>query len=78
MTNKHPKSRSLISPFGFNRITVPFDDPGDFQSDDPTADATEVYGDWPQIDTPCDRSPVGQCEYSAREPDRCIHCGRKT
>lgn len=74
MTNKHPKSRPLISPFGFNRITVPFSDPGAIEIDD----ADEVYGDWPQIDTPCDRSPVGQCEYSAREPDRCIHCGRKT
>lgn len=41
-------------------------------------DANEVYGDWPQIDTPCEDSPVGQCEYSAREPETCIHCGRKS
>lgn len=43
---------------------------------------TQVYGDWPEIDTPCDASPVGQCEYNAVAPDpeyqRCIHCGRMT
>lgn len=63
MTSKH-----------FKAYTLPFSDPGEIEVDD----ADEAYGDWPQIDTPCEASPVGQCEYSAREPERCIHCGRKT
>lgn len=71
MTNKHFKAYSL-----------PFSDPDRIKEeqigDDLISEATEVYGDWPQIDTPCEDSPVGQCEYSAREPERCIHCGRKT
>lgn len=34
---------------------------------------------FPEIETPCDKSPVGQCEYDAlRNPERCIHCGRGT
>lgn len=39
-------------------------------------DLTEVYGvDFPEIDTPCDLSPSGQCEYSWRDNFRvCIHC----
>lgn len=49
------------------------------RSENPDAidDATEVYGDWPEIDTPCDKSPVGQCEFNATDPDHCIHCKRK-
>lgn len=56
------RRRRLVSPFGPDSID----------------DATEVYGDWPEIDTPCDKSPVGQCEFLACDPDTCIHCGNKT
>ncbi len=43
-------------------------------------DFTEVYGDnvvelFPEIITPCDLSPSGQCEYSWRDKfHACIHC----
>lgn len=72
MTNRHPKRSAL---------QVAFSDPGDVVDID---DATEAYGDrddlpYPEIDTPCDESPSGQCEYDARhDPERCIHCGRVT
>lgn len=66
MSNKHIKT---------HRVARAFDLEG---SDFDLADATEVYGDWAEIDTPCDKSPAGQCEYDAlRNPERCIHCGRK-
>lgn len=45
-------------------------------------DCTNVYGDsldlFPYVETPCDKSPSGQCEFNALAPDheRCIHCGR--
>ena len=67
MTSKH-----------FKAYTLPFSDP------DLIDDATEVYGDndneqdFPWIVEVCEASPVGQCEYSFVDPDRCIHCGRKT
>lgn len=50
-------------------------------SEDPDAidDAVNVYGDdWPEVDTPCDKSPVEQCEFNAADPDHCIHCKGKT
>lgn len=64
----------------FKSITTTFDDPGAFVSDDPIADATEAYGhsERPEYDTPCEQSPVGQCQYSSRDWDRCIHCGKQT
>lgn len=42
-------------------------------------DLTEVYCDSvDEVDTPCDLSPSGQCEYSWRDDFKvCIHC-RKT
>jgi hypothetical protein len=40
-------------------------------------DAINVYGDFPEIDTPCDASPVDQCEYSITDNfRRCIYCGK--
>jgi hypothetical protein len=42
-------------------------------------DCIQVYGDWPEIDTPCEASPVDQCEYSAVDNfRRCIYCGRES
>lgn len=41
-------------------------------------DCTEVYGEWPDVQEPCDFSPSGQCEYASSDYDTCIHCGRKT
>lgn len=49
-------------------------------------ECSEVYGDalglFPDIEqTPCDRSPAGQCEFNALagdDHDLCIHCGRRT
>lgn len=62
----------------FKTITTTFDDPGEFDF----SDAKEAYGEVDEfgfIDTPCDLSPSGQCEYDAlRDAERCIHCGRKT
>lgn len=46
--------------------------------DDP---AMQVYGEWPEIDTPCDspNAPTGQCEFNAiTDPDHCIWCKRRT
>ena len=60
----------------FKRIVVPFSDPDQIVIDD-MDDATEVYGEWPEIDTPCDESPSGQCEYRTPDYETCIHCGRK-
>lgn len=37
-----------------------------------------VYELWPEIDTPCEQSPVGQCEYLIGNPDICIHCKKAT
>ena len=63
MTSKH-----------FKTMTVPFADPGEFDF----SDAVEAYGDWTEIDTPCDKSPSGQCEFNAvRDPEHCIHCGKR-
>jgi hypothetical protein len=45
-------------------------------------DLTEVYGDWPEVDTPCENpdAPGGQCHFNAvgLEPDRCLYCGKIT
>ena len=48
-------------------------------------DCHEVYGDnviemFPEIRTPCDLSPTGQCEYDATAADwrRCKHCKKRT
>lgn len=45
-------------------------------------DCHEVYGDWPEVDTPCEdpRAPAGQCHFNAvgMEPDRCLYCGKRT
>ena len=50
-------------------------------------DCAEVYLDdnvvqmFPEIDTPCEASPSGQCTYDALagdEHDCCIYCGRRT
>lgn len=44
----------------------------------------EVYGDWPEIDTPCDddANPGDQCVYNAELPfpehHRCVYCKRMT
>ena len=69
MSNKHPKSE----------LVTTFSDPGVFESDDPIADAEQVYGDWPWIEDPCAASPNGHHEFSALiDPERCIHCRKKT
>lgn len=62
------------------KLETTFADPGIVDSID---DASEVYGDhdddeFPEIDTPCELSPSGQCEYASSDYDTCIHCGRKT
>ena len=49
----------------------------------PTSDdnwEASVCGDWPEIDTPCDESPTGQCEYDATAVDwrMCKHCRQRT
>lgn len=50
-------------------------------------DCTEMYADnvipmFPEIDTPCDAAPSGQCEYNGELPEpelyRCLHCKRLT
>lgn len=42
-------------------------------------DLSEKTESFPEIDTPCDKSPSGQCEYDVRrDPELCKHCGRKT
>lgn len=49
-------------------------------SDDPIADAMQVYGDFELDDPPddCDLSPSGHHEFNCViEPERCIHCGAK-
>lgn len=33
---------------------------------------------FPEIDSPCELSPVGQCEYLILTPDICKHCKRET
>lgn len=39
-------------------------------------DAREAVGDWPEIDTPCDRSPAGQCVYVYPDYRLCIYCDK--
>lgn len=36
----------------------------------------ETY--FPEFDSPCDLSPVGQCEYSILTPDLCKWCKKET
>lgn len=60
-----------------DRLTIPFDDPGAFEDPDNIDDRNSVM--YPEIDTPCEESPSGQCEYDAlSNPERCKHCGRVT
>lgn len=33
---------------------------------------------WPEIETPCDKAPAGECEFSIFDPEVCIWCGGKT
>jgi hypothetical protein len=42
--------------------------------------AHNVYGDgWPDVTDACDQSPSGHHEYDAiNDPERCLHCKRKT
>lgn len=58
---RHPSSQ-------FRILKTTFSDP------DLIDEATEVYGDWPEIDTPCDKAPAGQCEFSIFDPDVCLWC----
>lgn len=46
-----------------------------FACDEVLDDETELW--FPEIDTPCDLSPVGQCEYGILNVDVCIHCKRE-
>lgn len=51
--------------------------------DDPDAidEAMERVHDYPEIDTPCDKSPSGQCEYNSEDRfyfDKCLHCKKLT
>ncbi len=59
-----------------NRLTIPI-----ANGSEPAVeieDCDNAVGDFPEIETPCDLSPSGQCEYSWRDNFRaCIHC-RKT
>jgi hypothetical protein len=42
-------------------------------------DCSNAVGDFPEIDTPCDLSPSGQCVYSWRDHFRaCIHCKQES
>lgn len=42
-------------------------------------DIHDAIGEFQDIDTPCDRSPSGQCEYSMSDNFRCcIHCGKES
>ncbi len=60
-----------------SKLTIPIANGSDPQVME-IEDCTESVGDFPEIETPCDLSPSGQCEYSWRDNFRaCIHC-RKT
>lgn len=49
------------------------------ESADAIDDATEVYGEWPEIEDICDASPNGHHEFNAlSDPETCKHCKRKT
>lgn len=62
----------------FRAVTVPISngsDPDVIEIDD----CTNVYQMFPEIERPCDKSPVGECEYNALgDPDICIHCRKAT
>lgn len=49
-----------------------------FEQPDDVDAATEAYGDWPEINTPCSKAPAGQCEFTDTDPDHCMWCKRKT
>jgi len=69
MTTKH-----------FKAYSIPLADPWDFTSDDPIADAIQVYGEIELDDPPddCDLSPEGYHVFNCViEPERCIYCGRR-
>lgn len=59
----------------FKTYATNFNDPSLVDTID---DATEVYGDWPDVVEPCSKSPSRVCEYSVQDPDHCKHCGRGT
>lgn len=58
-----------------SKLSIPTSAGSDPEVLDDIGDATESVGDFPEIETPCDLSPSGQCEYSWRDNfHSCIHC----
>jgi hypothetical protein len=44
----------------------------------PSGSVVDPQAEWPEVETPCEQAPAGQCEYSIFDPDVCIWCGERT
>lgn len=60
-----------------NRLTIPIangSDPEVIDIEDRGSPSLAYGEDFPEIDTPCDYSPTGQCEYGGPNDRECKWC----